>query len=220
MKRLDAPSWKRLYVSSQASGNIELGHIGTSVDEEGNSQEGEPHRIEDVEDIELYRQVHVQYLPAIKREGGGANSLRSPDWHNFTTPLSPIKQGPEFTDSTKSERATPAESSEPPKKKLRYVPGGPGGGGRYVDTVDGSEFLVGGTSPGGYNYMGPRGRVGRENAAASITPVVYPRRDRSTRTRTVLPRSQQPRMTFTSAAQAAATMAQNDGYKPREERGW
>ena len=127
---------------------------------------------------------------------------------------------PDFADSSKSERTVPAESTEPPKKKLRYVPGGPGGGGRYVDTVDGSEILVGGTGPGGYNYVGPRGRVGRENAAAGITPVTYPRRDRSTRTRTVLPRSQQPRMTFTSAAQAAATMSQNDGYKPREERGW
>jgi NuA3 HAT complex component NTO1 len=113
-------------------------------------------------------------------------------------------------------RKTP--SSEPPRKKLRYIPGGPGGGGRYVDE-DGTEIPVGGTGPGGYNYIGPRGRIGRENLAAGITPVVYNRRDRSQRTRTVLPRSQQPPMRFQSAAQAAAVV-QSDGYKPREERAW
>lgn len=118
----------------------------------------------------------------------------------------------------RSEKAAPAISSEPPKKKLRYIPGGPGGGGRYVDD-DGTEIPVGGTGPGGYNYIGPRGRIGRENLANGVQPVVYARRDRSTRTRTVLPRSQQPPMRFTSAAQAAAVV-QSDGYKPREERAW
>lgn len=109
-------------------------------------------------------------------------------------------------------------SSEPPRKKRRYIPGGPGGGGRYVDE-DGTEIPVGGTGPGGYNYVGPRGRVGRENAAMGLIPQVFPRRDRSARTRTVLPRSQQPAMRFSSAAQAAAVV-QSDGYKPREERAW
>ena len=109
-------------------------------------------------------------------------------------------------------------TSEPPPKKRRYVPGGPGGGGRYVDE-DGTEIPVGGTGPGGYNYTGPRGRVGRENVANGVIPIAYPRRDRSTRTRTVLPRSEEPPMRFTSAAQAAAVV-QSDGYKPREERAW
>jgi NuA3 HAT complex component NTO1 len=84
---------------------------------------------------------------------------------------------------------------------------------------DGTEIPVGGTGPGGYNYVGPRGRIGRQNAAMGLVPQVYPRRDRSTRTRTVLPRSQQPPMRFSSAAQAAAVV-QSDGYKPREERAW
>ncbi|KAG4030476.1 hypothetical protein MFRU_012g02090 [Monilinia fructicola] len=115
-------------------------------------------------------------------------------------------------------------ASEPPKKG-RYVPGGPGGGGRYVDENGQDLLLVGGTGPGGYNYIGPRGRIGRENAANGVQPVVYPRRDnRTTRTRTVLPRAQQPPMAtpsrFGSSSQAAAAVAQNDGYKPREERGW
>jgi NuA3 HAT complex component NTO1 len=123
------------------------------------------------------------------------------------------------TGAARSGKSSPAiAKSEPPKKKLRYIPGGPGGGGRYVDE-DGNETPVGGTGPGGYNYTGPRGRIGRENAANGVQPVSYPRRDRSTRTRTVLPRSQQPAMRFSSAAQAAAAV-QNDGYKPREERGW
>jgi NuA3 HAT complex component NTO1 len=134
------------------------------------------------------------------------------------------------TSRPKSERAAPRPkkatsaglSSEPPKKKLRYIPGGPGGGGRYVDE-DGTEIPVGGTGPGGYNYIGPRGRIGRENLANGVQPVVYPRRDsrreRSTRTQTVLPRAQQPPMRFASAAQAAAAV-QSDGYKPREERGY
>jgi NuA3 HAT complex component NTO1 len=126
----------------------------------------------------------------------------------------------DFIDSTTIDETTVAEDTEQPRKKLRYIPGGPGGGGRYVDTADGSEILVGGTGPGGYNYVGPRGRIGRENAAAGLTPVTYPRGDRSTRTRTVAPRSRPPCPTFTSAAHAAATMSQNDGYKPREERGW
>ncbi|PQE33040.1 PHD-finger domain-containing protein [Rutstroemia sp. NJR-2017a WRK4] len=114
--------------------------------------------------------------------------------------------------------------SEPPKKG-RYVPGGPGGGGRYVDEHGADILLVGGTGPGGYNYVGPRGRIGRENAANGVQPVVYPRREnRTTRTRTVLPRAQPPPMPapsrFGSSSQAAAAVAQSDGYKPREERSW
>ncbi|KAI9849693.1 MAG: nuA3 HAT complex component nto1 [Sclerophora amabilis] len=97
---------------------------------------------------------------------------------------------------------------DPPLKKRRYVPGGPGGGGRYVD-LDGTETPVGGTGPGGYAYSGPRGRVGRENAANGVSPSAYPRRrDRAL-----------PQQRYSSAAAAAAAV-QGDGYKPREERGW
>jgi len=140
------------------------------------------------------------------------------------TPLRPAStrvrsSRPKSSSAPRSEKSPLANiSSEPPLKKRRYIPGGPGGGGRYVDE-DGTEIPVGGTGPGGYNYVGPRGRVGRENAAMGLVPQVYPRRDRSTRTRTVLPRSQQPPMRFSSAAQAAAVV-QSDGYKPREERAW
>lgn len=76
---------------------------------------------------------------------------------------------------------------------------------------DGTETPVGGTGPGGYAYVGPRGPVGRENAANGVTPVVYtrPRREK------VMAR---PR--YSSAAAVAAAVVQGDGYKPREERGW
>lgn len=111
--------------------------------------------------------------------------------------------------------------TEPPQKKRRYIPGGPGGGGRYIDD-DGRETPVGGTGPGGYLYTGPRGRVGRENvekgvvapllrstSARSPTTISRPRRDRPA-----------PRPRYSSSAAAAATAVQNEGYKPREERGW
>lgn len=102
----------------------------------------------------------------------------------------------------------------PPLQKRRYVPGGPGGGGRYVD-ADGTEVPVGGTGPGGYNYIGPRGRVGRENMANGVQPVVTPRPRRESRRDRP---SARPR--FSSAAAAAAAVVHGDGFKPREERGW
>ncbi|KAF2007234.1 hypothetical protein P154DRAFT_517008 [Amniculicola lignicola CBS 123094] len=104
--------------------------------------------------------------------------------------------------------------SAPPLKKRRYIPGGPGGGGRYVDD-DGAETPVGGTGPGGYAYTGPRGRIGRMNAEKQGIPLApspsytRPRRERPS----AGPRS-------SSAAAVAAAVAHNDGYKPREERGW
>lgn len=122
--------------------------------------------------------------------------------------------------NTRARRSRPAVSggeantiAPPPSKKRRYVPGGPGGGGRYVDT-DGTEIPVGGTGPGGYNYVGPRGRIGRENAANGIQPVVYERPRRE-------PRRERPaRQRFSSAAAATAAAVQGDGFKPREERSW
>jgi NuA3 HAT complex component NTO1 len=106
--------------------------------------------------------------------------------------------------------------SAPPSKRRKYIPGGPGGGGRYIDD-EGTETPVGGTGPGGYAYVGPRGRVGRLNAErqgvhlSAPSPSAYsrPRRERPP----AGPRS-------SSAAAVAAAVAQHDGYKPREERSW
>ncbi|KAL3419377.1 Mst2 complex subunit nto1 [Phlyctema vagabunda] len=131
----------------------------------------------------------------------------------------------------RSEKAQPtapaitSASSEPPKKKLKlkYIPGGPGGGGRYLDPETGLEIPVGGTGPGGYNYVGPRGRVGRENAANGVVPVVYTnRREKSTRPRVTMPRQTSTALKFssTSSTAQAAAAAQSDIFKPREERSW
>lgn len=105
---------------------------------------------------------------------------------------------------------------EPLPKRRKYVPGGPGGGGRYVHN-DGTEIPVGGTGPGGYNYIGLRGRIGRENLANGLQPSPYQRPRRESRRERPPPRS-----SFTSAAAAATTAAvvQGDGFKPREERSW
>ncbi|KAI9653609.1 MAG: nuA3 HAT complex component nto1 [Trizodia sp. TS-e1964] len=98
-----------------------------------------------------------------------------------------------------------------PIKKRKYIPGGPGGGGRYVD-VDGTETPVGGTGPGGAHYTGPRGRVGRENSVNGTPP---PQPQPRPREKVAVAR---PR--YSSAAATAAAVVQGDGFKPREERGW
>ncbi|KAL9604769.1 MAG: hypothetical protein Q9219_000217 [cf. Caloplaca sp. 3 TL-2023] len=105
-------------------------------------------------------------------------------------------------------------SVEPPRKKRKYVPGGPGGGGRYVDP-DGSEVPVGGTGPGGYSHIGARSRTGGENVTIDMAPTAHDRPRRESRRERP---SARPR--FSSAAAAAAAVAQGDGFKPREERGW
>lgn len=121
--------------------------------------------------------------------------------------------------SDRPRRRHPADSDAAPtsNKKRKYVPGGPGGGGRYVDD-EGVETPVGGTGPGGYAYIGPRGRIGRLNAErqgialpdlAPSPSYSRPRRERPP----AGPRS-------SSAAAVAAAVAQHDGYKPREERSW
>ncbi|KAL8737892.1 MAG: hypothetical protein Q9181_001264 [Wetmoreana brouardii] len=104
--------------------------------------------------------------------------------------------------------------AEPPRKKRKYVPGGPGGGGRYVDP-DGSEVPVGGTGPGGYNHAVARSVLGHENVANGMPPATYERPRRESR------RERPPaRPRFSSAAAAAAAVVQGDGFKPREERSW
>lgn len=107
--------------------------------------------------------------------------------------------------------------SAPPNKRRKYIPGGPGGGGRYIDDA-GLETPVGGTGPGGYAYTGPRGPVGRRNAAQQGLELPAPSPS-YTRPR---PRRERPPAgpRSSSAAAVAAAVAQNDGYKPREERSW
>jgi NuA3 HAT complex component NTO1 len=110
-------------------------------------------------------------------------------------------------------------ATEPPNKKRRYVPGGPGGGGRYVDD-EGNETPVGGTGPGGYAFSGTRRSAGVHGVGSPSAARSPPQRSIS-RSRPRPRRNEsatQPR--YSSAAAAASAMSQNDGYKPREERSW
>lgn len=105
--------------------------------------------------------------------------------------------------------------SEPPNKRRKYIPGGPGGGGRYIDDA-GKETAIGGTGLGGLTYTGPRIRSGRSNAERQGVPTTAPSPTYSR------PRRERPPAgpRSSSAAAVAAAVAQSDGYKPREERSW
>lgn len=118
--------------------------------------------------------------------------------------------------------ATPAAPASAPPKRPKYIPGGPGGGGRYIDPDTGTEIPKEVAIPllkaAGRRHSAPRPRPSRTPAAtrnyspdtaSPSRPYTRPRRDRP---------AAGPRAS--SASAAAAAVAQNDGYKPREERGW
>ena len=102
--------------------------------------------------------------------------------------------------------------TEPPQKRRRYIPGGPGGGGRFIDD-EGREMSG---EPPATATTASRSRAPR----APASPAVYPRRERSTRIRTAVNRDELDDMQYSSAAAVAAAVVQSEGYKPREERGW
>ncbi|OQE26127.1 hypothetical protein PENFLA_c007G04674 [Penicillium flavigenum] len=114
-----------------------------------------------------------------------------------------------------------------PSKKRKYVPGGPGGGGRFVDfdaaaaAAAAAQETPKKATPRRHS-AGARGRPPREmeqpfSAPPPPPPIVpttppsmsRPRRDKN-----------QTRGRFTSSTAAALALQQGDGYKPREERGW
>lgn len=108
----------------------------------------------------------------------------------------------------------PHEQEEPPLKKRKYVPGGPGGGGRFVLDDGNTE------SPAGPSAIStpPRPRSTARRTSNRNTTVLP--RERSTRLGAAANRSIQGDVEFSSAAAVAAAVAQSEGYKPREERGW
>lgn len=124
----------------------------------------------------------------------------------------------------------PLSPSDPPKKparalkasKLRYVPGGPGGGGRWFDP-DGKEHLKVFGSMGGITGVSgeikPRFPNGQpaERTPRTRTPRTNPR---STFRASQREKVQTPAMPRYNSAAAAAAAAQEDGYKPREEKSW
>lgn len=113
------------------------------------------------------------------------------------------------------------QDEEPPSKRIRtsrraqqphkWVPGGPGGGGRHVD----NESTPSSTriSRAIDEYTVPRTRP-RASQDRRKTLGTTPRYSARSRTRG----GARPRYSTAAAASAAVTHA--DGYKPREERGW
>ncbi|KAJ9395333.1 hypothetical protein DTO282F9_7789 [Paecilomyces variotii] len=109
----------------------------------------------------------------------------------------------------------PDRSEGPPLKKRKYIPGGPGGGGRYVE-IDGTETQAGPTATGGQTKSTSRTRPHtRDHKSNSVQPP--PTTPPSTRPRR---EKNQNRARYSSATAAALALQQDDGYKPREERGW
>ncbi|KAJ6107701.1 hypothetical protein N7523_009024 [Penicillium sp. IBT 18751x] len=123
----------------------------------------------------------------------------------------------------KSSRHAVDSPEGPPFKKRKYVPGGPGGGGRFIDVEASQE-----TTPKKKHNTprrhstSARSRPIREIEQSMQAPppppppvpstppsVTRPRRDKS-----------QNRGRFPSSTAAALALQQGDGYKPREERGW
>lgn len=129
-------------------------------------------------------------------------------------------------------RINPPVHSEkgPARKRRKYIPGGPGGGGRWID-VNHIEYSDGmgmiyephNMEAGDYVDDGspdvPRdGERTVRSRSARATPS-QPKRDRD---RERIPRrpAATPRPRYSSAAAAAAASQASDGYKPREERSW
>lgn len=143
-----------------------------------------------------------------------------------------------------SSRATPGRPlralasiephTEPPNKKIKFMPGGPRGGGRFID-AEGNEISRADAIALGVPQTAPRIRARRDvssNAQANGdstqpdegTPLVTrsamqtrPRRERPVR---YAPQPATPRPRYSNAAAAAAASLASDGYKPREERSW
>lgn len=151
-------------------------------------------------------------------------------------PLSASKNRPHGRPS----RNLPKTDSEgPPPKKRKYVPGGPGGGGRFIE-YDVKEMSSPKPTP-------------KPAKPATPTPVRRTSSSSQSRTAREAPREPEPqpipllppppppppanapttppsarlrrektqnRGRFGSSTSAALALQQGDGYKPREERGW
>ncbi|KAK5005004.1 hypothetical protein LTR28_008228, partial [Elasticomyces elasticus] len=119
-----------------------------------------------------------------------------------------------------------APNSEPPHKRRKYVPGGPGGGGRFIDKEGNKESIIG-AGLRDDSIIAPRGRVALENVESGAIPATpsarrspamsrtaqsasrtatypRPRRDRDGQRNRDLRRSVPEKRRYSSAAAAAA----------------
>ncbi|THW30561.1 hypothetical protein D6D23_00029 [Aureobasidium pullulans] len=119
-------------------------------------------------------------------------------------------------------RATSSQlpDSEPPTKRRRYVPGGPGGGGRWLDEQGNETTAPTSVRRHRSDMTGDDHDEDMSSPRSSRRPPpsTRPRRDRDrNRDRRA---AATPRPRYSSAAAAAAASQASDGYKPREERSW
>lgn len=144
--------------------------------------------------------------------------LSSP--RNKSVSSKPSKNSPKVT--LKPPRNADA-SEGPPLKKRKYVPGGSGGGGRFIDLGD-NEAQSAKPSPPARRYSSSsRGRSEQEAESQTAflppppppvpttPPSARPKREKN---------SNQNQGRYTSSSAAALALQNGDGYKPREERGW
>ena len=136
-----------------------------------------------------------------------------------------------FTDNTPRTR----NSTEPGRERVRYravtrerrkyIPGGPGGGGRFIQTESARASRTQ-RQPGSQRPRRTRARSYNDDdneeedeGEDEDLPFSDARSPTASFSR---PRRQRPplRPRQSSAATAAAAIVQSDGYKPREERGW
>ncbi|KAL6236751.1 hypothetical protein BDW75DRAFT_104849 [Aspergillus navahoensis] len=154
-----------------------------------------------------------------------------------SSPGGPLKNGSKtpLQDSGNSETPV-ADGLGPIIKKRKYVPGGPGGGGRYIEievreTPKQSKPKPKPKQPKPSPVKRTSSSVSRtrhqlkeaESSAQPVQllppppPVHAPTTPPSTRPRR---EKSQTRGRFGSSTAAALALQQGDGYKPREERGW
>lgn len=113
---------------------------------------------------------------------------------------------------------------EPPSKRQKYTPGGPGGGGRWLDH-EGTNLSASDTPAPVRPPELPTddgGKVREDGGPLSTSGSAAPTRPRRERERVdrYAPQVTTPRPRYSSAAAAAAASQASDGYKPREERSW
>lgn len=127
-------------------------------------------------------------------------------------------------------RPRTSHSQGPPTKRRKYIPGGPGGGGRWISeeadetgmlhlSRNESRRLEDGAGANSGLLEPSLEGDGHAPSRTARTPSSRPRRDRD-RERNRRRTAATPRPRYSSAAAAAAASQASDGYKPREERGW
>lgn len=109
-------------------------------------------------------------------------------------------------------RTRPSADDGPPHKRRRYIPGGPGGGGRYIDDNGAITPMVASVSV----VLGGRSRSSRSHRERPSLNLRSPNTSVSRSRRNDRPA---PTPRYNSAADASAAMARDDN-KPREEKGW